>query len=238
MPFWNRKTETWLIIGLGNPGEKYTHNRHNIGFMCLNEFARVHHISLTRNRARAKTGEGKIEGKDVVLAKPSTFVNLSGEAVGKLVRKHGVKPERLIVVYDELDLPTGRIRLRLGGSSGHNGIKSIIEHTGSEEFIRLRVGIGRPEDVESGKTEKGAPGIDWWVPPPSNRDGTGRRNSGQNRGEVIDHVLGDFSAEEQAVMEKIIPQVGEALSCLLTDGLTVAMNKFNGTDFRKATQDK
>jgi PTH1 family peptidyl-tRNA hydrolase len=211
VPFWNRKTDSWLIVGLGNPGEKYAHNRHNIGFMCLDEFARAHHISLTRNRARAKTGEGKIAGKDVVLAKPSTFMNLSGEAVDKLVRKHGVKTERLIVVYDELDLPTGRIRLRLGGSSGHNGIKSIVEHTSSEEFIRVRVGIGRPEDVESGKTE---------------------------RREVIDHVLGDFSTEEQAVMEKIIPQVSETLLCLLTDGLTAAMNKFNGTDFRKAPSDK
>jgi peptidyl-tRNA hydrolase, PTH1 family len=131
--------------------------------------------------------------------------------VGRLVRKHGVKPERLIVVYDELDLPTGRIRLRLGGSSGHNGIKSIVEHIGSEEFIRLRVGIGRPDEVESGKTE---------------------------RHEVIDHVLGDFSTEEQAIMDKIIPQVSEALLCLLADGLTTAMNKFNGTDFRKASPDK
>jgi PTH1 family peptidyl-tRNA hydrolase len=211
LPFWNRKTENWLIVGLGNPGEKYVHNRHNIGFMCVDEFGRAHNISVTRSRVRAKTGEGKIAGKDVILAKPSTFVNLSGEAVGKLVRKHGVKPERLIVVYDELDLPVGRIRLRLGGSSGHNGIKSIVEQIGSEEFIRVRVGIGRPEDVESGKTE---------------------------RREVIDHVLGDFSAEEMAVMEKIIPQVSEALLCLLTDGLTTAMNKFNGTDFRKAPLDK
>jgi PTH1 family peptidyl-tRNA hydrolase len=211
LPFWNRKTESWLIVGLGNPGEKYVRNRHNIGFMCLDEFARVHNISVTRSRVRAKTGEGKIAGKDVILAKPSTFVNLSGEAVGKLVRKHGVKPERLILVYDELDLPVGRIRLRLGGSSGHNGIKSIVEQIGSEEFIRIRVGIGHPEDVESGKTE---------------------------RGDVIDHVLGDFLAEEMAIMEKIIPQVSEALLCLLTDGLTTAMNKFNGTDFRKAPPDK
>ena len=138
-------------------------------------------------------------------------MNLSGEAVGKLVRKYGVKPEQVIVVYDELDLPVGRIRLRLGGSSGHNGIKSIVEHTGSEEFIRVRVGIGRPEDADSIKTE---------------------------RNDVIEHVLGDFSAEEQAIIEKIIPLVSEALLCLLTDGLTTAMNKFNGTDLRKAPSDK
>jgi peptidyl-tRNA hydrolase, PTH1 family len=211
LPFWNKKTDKWLIVGLGNPGEKYAHNRHNIGFMCLDEFARAHNISLTRNRARAKTGEGKIAGKDIVLAKPLTFVNLSGEAVGKLVRKYGVKPEQLIVVYDELDLPVGRIRLRLGGSSGHNGIKSIVEHIGSEEFVRIRVGIGHPEDADSTKTE---------------------------RNDVIEHVLGDFSTEEQAIIEKIIPLVSEALLCLLIDGLTAAMNKFNGTDLRKALSDK
>ncbi|MBN1368595.1 MAG: aminoacyl-tRNA hydrolase [Dehalococcoidales bacterium] len=197
-----------MIVGLGNPGDKYARNRHNIGFMCLDELARAANISLTRNRARAKSGDGKIDAKSVILAKPSTFMNLSGEAVGKLVRKHGIKPEQLVVVYDELDLPVGRIRLRLGGSSGHKGIKSIVGHIGSEEFIRVRVGIGHPEDAELGENGK--------------RD-------------VIEHVLGDFSAEERAVIDKIIPQVREALLCLLRDGLTAAMNKFNGIDFRKAS---
>lgn len=211
LPFWNKKTDKWLIVGLGNPGEKYARSRHNIGFMCLGEFARVNKISLARSRYRAKTGEGKIDSADVVLAKPLTFVNLSGEAVGKLARKYGVKPERLIVVCDDLDLPLGRIRLRLGGSSGHNGIKSIIEHISSEDFIRVRVGIGRPGEEQSGTTA---------------------------RGDVINHVLGDFSQEEQKMIEKIVPRVGEILVCLLSEGLTAAMNKFNSTDFRKAQADK
>ncbi len=211
MPFWNKKTDKWLIVGLGNPGEKYARNRHNIGFMCLDGFALVNKISLVRSRYRAKTGEGKIDSADVVLAKPLTFVNLSGEAVGKLVRKYGVRPERFIVVYDDLDLPLGRIRIRLGGSSGHNGIKSIIEHISSEDFLRVRVGISRPGEEQSGTTA---------------------------RGDVINHVLGDFSLEEQKMTEKIVPRVGEILVCLLSEGLTAAMNKFNGTDFRKAQADK
>jgi PTH1 family peptidyl-tRNA hydrolase len=211
LPFWNKKTDKWLIVGLGNPGEKYARNRHNIGFMCLDEFARIHKISLARSRYRAKTGEGKIDSTEVVLAKPLTFVNLSGEAVGKLVRKYGVKPERLIVVCDDLDLPLGRTRLRLGGSSGHNGIKSIVEHIGSEDFIRVRVGIGRPGEEQSVATV---------------------------RGDVINHVLGDFSEEEQKMIGKIVPRVGEILVCLLSEGLTAAMNKFNSTDFRKAQTDK
>lgn len=204
MLFWNRKTDAWLIVGLGNPGEQYSGNRHNIGFMCLDDFAHAQGLSFGRSRAKAKVAEGKIDGKDVVLAKPMTFVNLSGEAVGRLVRKHGVKPERLIIVHDEMDLPTGRIRIRLGGASGHNGIKSIVEHIGTEDFIRVRVGVGRPEAGQNGRTD---------------------------RHEVIGHVLGDFSAEEQAVIDKVLPAVSDALLTLLAVGLTAAMNKYNGKDY-------
>jgi PTH1 family peptidyl-tRNA hydrolase len=204
LPFWNRKTDAWLIVGLGNPGEQYASNRHNIGFMCLDDFAREHNLSFGRSRVKARVAEGRVEGKDVVLAKPMTFVNLSGEAVGRLVRKHGVKPERLIIVHDDMDLPVGRIRIRLGGTSGHNGIKSIIEHIGTEEFIRVRVGVGRPEAGENGRTD---------------------------RHEVVTHVLGDFSAEEQAVIDKVVPAVSDALLTLLAVGLTAAMNKYNGMDF-------
>jgi PTH1 family peptidyl-tRNA hydrolase len=204
LPFWNRKTDAWLIVGLGNPGDKYAGNRHNIGFMCLDEFARAHKLSFGRSRVKARVAEGKIDGKDVVLAKPMTFVNLSGEAVGRLVRKHGVKPESLIVVHDDMDLLVGRIRIRQGGASGHNGIKSIVEHIGTEDFIRVRVGVGRPEAGENGRTD---------------------------RHEVVSHVLGDFSREEQAVIDKVIPAVSEALLILLTVGLTAAMNKYNGKDY-------
>jgi PTH1 family peptidyl-tRNA hydrolase len=205
LPFWNKKTDTWLVVGLGNPGEKYAGTRHNIGFMSLDRLAEEHHFAFARSRNKSKTAEGRIEGKHVVLAKPQTFMNLSGEAVGKLVRKYGVKPDRLIVVHDELDLPLGKIRIRQGGSSaGHKGIISIVEHTGTEEFIRLRVGIGRP-DAE-GKTE---------------------------RDDVIDHVLSDLSPEERATIDRVIQKVGEAVLCILTDGLVAAMNRYNGLDLRK-----
>ncbi|MDD5189783.1 MAG: aminoacyl-tRNA hydrolase [Dehalococcoidales bacterium] len=207
MPFWNRKTETRLIIGLGNPGEKYADTRHNIGFMCLDAFALLHKVVFTRTRIKAKVGETRLNNLDVVLGKPQTFMNLSGEAVGKLVRQHKVKPENLIVVYDDLDLPVGRIRIRLGGSSGgHKGINSIIAHISSQEFIRVRVGIGRPEIKERNED-----------------DGDG----------VINHVLSGFSPEEKLIMKDIIPLAGKIVESLLADGLEATMNRYNATDLRK-----
>ena len=207
MPFWNKKTEVRLIVGLGNPGTKYAGNRHNIGFMCVDRFAHDNSLSFTRSNSQAKIVEGRSGGHDIILAKPQTFMNNSGESVGRLVRKFKVKTENLIVIHDDLDLPLGRIRIRLGGSSrGHKGINSIVQYIGSQEFIRVRVGIGRPNGQESGK-------------------------NGED--EVIDHVLGDFTAEEKAVMQEVIPCVSAALDSLLTAGLTEAMNKYNSTDFRK-----
>ena len=208
MPFWNRKTETRLIVGLGNPGTKYASNRHNIGFMCIDHFARNHSLTFARNRNQAKLTEGRIADHDIVLAKPQTFMNNSGVSVGGLVRRFKVKPENLIVIHDDLDVPQGRIRIRLGGSSaGHKGINSIVEHLGgNQEFMRVRVGIGRPNGSES--NQKG-------------------------EDEVISYVLGDFTLEEKAIIDKVIPCVSEALQSLLTAGLTETMNKFNSTDFRK-----
>jgi len=212
LPFWNRsRPGTWLVVGLGNPGEKYKNHRHNIGFMCLDELARGYKITLTHSRFHARTGEGKVAGTDIILVRPQTFMNLSGEAVGKLVRRHRVKPENLVVAHDEMDLPPGKIRLRSGGSSGHKGINSIIEHTGTGEFIRVRVGVGRPDAGEQGKT---------------------------GREDIIDHVLGDFTAEEQAIVDKVIPLVAEAIETIIRDGLTAAMNKYNGIDLRKANPEK
>ena len=207
MPFWDRKTEVRLIAGLGNPGIKYTGNRHNIGFMCVDRFAHDNNLSFTRSNSRAKIAEGRITGHDIVIAKPQTFMNNSGESVGRLVRKFKVKLDNLIIVHDDLDLPLGKIRIRLGGSSGgHKGINSIVQHIGNQEFIRVRVGIGRPNGQET-------------------------HENGED--DVINHVLGDFTAEEKTIMQEVIPCVSEALQCLLTDGLTEAMNKYNGTDFRK-----
>lgn len=134
-----------LIIGLGNPGPKYERNRHNVGFHCLDALAQAHGLTFTGLKARARIARGVILGHPVILAKPVTFVNGSGWAVRGLMVRHGYELEDILVVHDDLDLPQGEIRLRPKGSAaGHKGVQSIIEALGTEEFARLRVGIGRP----------------------------------------------------------------------------------------------
>lgn len=133
-----------LIVGLGNPGRAYSGNRHNIGFMLIDRLAAAHNITLSRLQNKALVGTGHITGRPVVLAKPQTYMNLSGESVGPLLRFYKIEPADLLVAYDEIDLPLGTLRLReSGGSGGHNGMKSIIRHLG-EGFPRLRLGVGRP----------------------------------------------------------------------------------------------
>ena len=134
-----------LIVGLGNPGRKYAGNRHNAGFHCLDRLADAYHMAFDGKRDKAELAIGRIAGRRVILAKPQTYVNGSGESVGALARFYKVEPGDVLVIYDELDLPQGTIRLRPRGSSGgHRGMQSIIEHLGTREFPRLRVGIGRP----------------------------------------------------------------------------------------------
>ncbi len=137
--------ELYLIAGLGNPGRRYAGNRHNLGFQCLDRLAAAHRLAFDRTMHRARIAAGTIAGQRVVLAKPLTFMNLAGQAVGPLVHWYKVPLDRLLVIYDELDLPLGTIRLRPSGSSGgHKGLTSIIQALGSQDFPRLRVGIGRP----------------------------------------------------------------------------------------------
>jgi len=138
--------EQWtLIAGLGNPGRDYAAHRHNIGFQCIDALAQFHGIPLTRKRFKAIYGEGRIAESRVVLLKPQTFMNESGTSVVAASHWYRVPPERIVVIHDDLDLPFGRIRLRPGGSSGgHNGVQSIITELGSADFLRVRVGIGRP----------------------------------------------------------------------------------------------
>ncbi len=133
-----------LIAGLGNPGREYGSNRHNIGFMAVNRLAEAYDIALTRVQQRAIIGNGRIGGQSVILCKPQTYMNRSGEAVGGLARFYKIETPQILVVYDELDLPFGSVRLRKqGGSGGHNGMKSVIRHIGND-FPRLRLGVGRP----------------------------------------------------------------------------------------------
>ena len=136
-----------IVLGLGNPAPKYADTRHNLGFMCIDHLAREHSIRLSDRRRYAGVGEGRIGGSYVVLAKPRTYVNLSGQAARYLLDRYRVSPDALIVIYDDLDLPTGKMRIRPKGSAGgHNGLKAIIEAIKSTGFPRIRVGIGRPVD--------------------------------------------------------------------------------------------
>ncbi|MGD8399045.1 MAG: aminoacyl-tRNA hydrolase [Anaerolineae bacterium] len=137
-----------MVVGLGNPGSDYARHRHNVGFRVVDVLARAHGLAFSRRKkARAYVAEGRIGACPVVLAKPQTYMNRSGRAVGRLMRDFGLSPERLLVVYDDLDLPLGRLRLRAeGGSGGHKGMRSIQEVIGTQAYPRLRVGIDRPPD--------------------------------------------------------------------------------------------
>jgi PTH1 family peptidyl-tRNA hydrolase len=191
-----------LIVGLGNPGLVYSRNRHNIGFMCLNRLARKHGVRFAHKKGQARVGEGEIAGTELVLARPQTMMNLSGNSVGRLIKRYKISPEDLIIIHDDLDLPLGKIRIRQGGQSGgHKGIESIIEELENADFIRIRVGISRPDYADSENTDKDA--------------------------EVIGHVLSDFDSSENKIVAEVIKKVGESILCLLSDGLIAAMNKYN-----------
>ena len=189
-----------LIVGLGNPGRGYTNNRHNIGFMCLNYFAKTQGIRLDKKQGKARTGAGEVAGDKAILARPQTYMNLSGESVSRLVKKFNINLNDLVVIHDDLDLPLGKIRIRHGGGSGgHKGIDSIISLLDSQDFSRLRIGIGRPTSGPAQISEA----------------------------DIISYVLSDFSPEEKQILAQVIPQVSEAILCLLTEGLSSAMNKHN-----------
>lgn len=134
----------WVIVGLGNPGEEYAKTRHNIGFRCVSELARRHNLEFGNKRAHARIAEGQIAGQRVVLAKPFTYMNNSGQTIVGLSHWYKIDIEQeLLIVYDDVDLPFGTLRLRTRGSSGtHNGMRSIVAQLGSQIFPRLRVGIG------------------------------------------------------------------------------------------------
>ncbi len=190
-----------LIIGLGNPGRGYANTRHNTGFICLNHFARTQDIPFDKKQGQARIGMGEVAGSKIVVAKPQTYMNLSGESVSRLIRKFGINLNNLLVIHDDLDLPLGKIRIRHGGSSaGHKGVASIITCLGSPDFTRLRVGTGRPATESTDNASEA---------------------------DIIDYVLSDFTAEEKQIITRVIPEVSEAILCLLTEGLVVAMNKYN-----------
>jgi PTH1 family peptidyl-tRNA hydrolase len=140
-----------LVAGLGNPGEQYAFTPHNLGFLVIDRLAQQHSIRVTRPDSRALIGEGMLEGKPVLLAKPQTFMNLSGTSVKPLMEKHGLLPADLILVYDELDLPWGTLRIKPKGSAaGHNGVISVIGSLGTQEFPRVRLGVEPAHPVRDG----------------------------------------------------------------------------------------
>jgi len=191
-----------LIVGLGNPGRGYASNRHNIGFICLNHFARMQGIRFDKKQGQARIGSGEVAGNDLIIAKPQTYMNLSGQSVSRLIKKFNVSLDNLLIIHDDLDLPLGKIRIRQGGSSGgHKGIDSIISKLGSQDFLRVRVGTGRPTPSE-GSAEI-------------------------SEADIIAYVLSDFTTDEKQTVTKVIPRVSEAILCLFTEGLTAAMNKYN-----------
>lgn len=134
-----------LIIGLGNPGKEYEMTRHNIGWMALDRLAKEWNIDVTKSKYRALYGEGTVRGEKVVLLKPMTYMNLSGESLSQAMQWYKPDLKDIVVLYDDMDIPLGKLRLRTKGSpGGHNGIKSLVQHLGTQEFNRVRMGIGRP----------------------------------------------------------------------------------------------
>lgn len=197
-------------MGLGNPGRRYRGTRHNVGFEVVERLARRWGVRF-RVQGRAEVAEATFAGEPVVLAKPLTYMNLSGEAVGELVRRLGLKPGQVLVVYDDMDLPVGTVRVRARGSSGgHRGMTSVLEALGTAEVPRVRVGIGRPAPAEA------AAAVSDLV-------------------RLVDHVLSRFSPEERAQVDQAVERAADAVETALGEGIHRAMDRFNRRTVPAAT---
>jgi peptidyl-tRNA hydrolase, PTH1 family len=192
--------DRWLIVGLGNPGPAYSHNRHNVGYWTVNRLARLHGVQLKARRL-ATIGDGRIGESEVVLVKPRTYVNNSGHAVAAALKHTKVRPENVLVVYDELDLPAGRLRIKAkGGTAGHNGLRSIAAALGTTDFPRLRLGIGRPH-------VDGEPTWDSDV--------------------VAVWVLSDPTPQETKTLQNAVERAASAVELVVAEGIEAAMNRYN-----------
>lgn len=192
-----------LIVGLGNPEPKYDKTRHNIGFDAVDALSRSWQIPLLQNRKfKSQYGEGICLGNEKIrLLKPLTYMNRSGEAIGAVASWFKIPPESVLVIYDDMDLPIGKTRLRLSGSAGgHNGMKSTISHLGSQNFSRLRIGIGKPNDLKNTNSDH----------------------------HTISHVLGRFSTTENQILPELLQFVVECVELCLKQGVEKAMNRCNG----------
>ncbi len=183
-----------LIVGLGNPGPEYQWTPHNLGFLAVDELANRNNIRVERPEAQALVGVGKVAGEEVLLAKPQTYMNLSGNAVGRLMDKYELEPKDVLVMFDERDLPWGMIRVGERGSPGtHNGAKSVTSAMGTQEFARLRLGCGPDHPVS----------------------------------DLAAYVLRPMKKSDLEVAAEMIGIAGDAVELILTQGIAVAMNKFN-----------
>ena len=186
---------SWLVVFLGNPGTKYEMTRHNAGFMAGDAMAKAQGAAINRSRFKALTGTCDIGGETVMLMKPQTFMNLSGEAVAQAVSFYKLAPDHVIVVSDEVALPIGKLRIRTKGSAGgHNGIKNIIAHLGTDVFPRVKVGVGAPSHPDY---------------------------------DMVDWVIGSFSAQEKKIVDEALDRALDAAECIISRGVTEAQNRFN-----------
>ncbi len=195
-----------LIVGLGNPGSNYEKTRHNVGFMAIDKLARVWQISLSENRKfQGIVGEGTYSGGKIRLLKPSTFMNNSGQSIRAVLNWYKLAPESVLVIYDDMDLPLGKIRLRLSGSAGgQNGMKSAIAHLGTQTFPRLRIGIGSPKTA------------------PGDKD-------------AVSHVLGSFSSAEAKLIPDVLDLTVSAIELSLKQGVEKAMSLYNNRSVEQQT---
>jgi PTH1 family peptidyl-tRNA hydrolase len=192
-----------LIVGLGNPGSQYAATRHNVGFMVLDMLARSFPVSRVQSDNIAHLYRTNILNQCVLLIKPQTYMNRSGIAVWEVLQRCQESPENIVVIYDDLDLDVGRLRIRKqGGYGGHKGLKSIIEHLGTSEFVRIRVGIGRPD-------------------PATISEETVLQDS------IVEYVLQPFQQDEQPVITEVLKRCVEAIELILVDQLDMAMNRYN-----------
>jgi PTH1 family peptidyl-tRNA hydrolase len=191
-----------LVVGLGNPGIEYQFTPHNAGFLAIDRIAQIHGATVSNRRCRALTATLRIAGREVILAKPETFMNLSGLSVQALVREFEVDPRQdLLVLYDELDLPLGRLQIKERGSAaGHNGARSITASLASDEWLRIRIGV--------------APDL------PAAAEGI--RRSGAK-----DYLLSPMRKAELAVLDEVLDRAARAVETVLASGRSPAMNEFN-----------
>jgi PTH1 family peptidyl-tRNA hydrolase len=191
-----------LIIGLGNPGIEYQFTPHNAGFLAVDRIAESCNATVANRRGRALTGKATLAGHEVLLAKPETYMNLSGLSAAALVRELEIPipSQDLIVIYDELDLPLGTIRIRERGSAnGHNGVKSISGALGTEEWLRIRIGVGKPALADGREVKAGG----------------------------TDYLLSPMRKQELAVLDEVLDRVRSAVEAILARGVSAAMNEFN-----------